>query len=108
MTDLVRVRLSDRAWFYLVLWFVGLNAVDLGMTLLLVDLGAVELNPVMALVLDTGWAWAAAFKGFITFGVAAGLWFGRRHRIVRRAGAAFVGVFAGLAIYQVVDVWSSV
>ncbi|MCH7586268.1 MAG: hypothetical protein IH941_14110 [Acidobacteria bacterium] len=105
-TSPARVRPSDRAWFYLVLLFIGLNAVDLGMTYRLVDLGAVELNPVMASALGTGWMWAIGLKGSITIGVAAGLWFGRRHRIVRQAGVAFVGVFAVLALYQLVNVWT--
>jgi hypothetical protein len=96
MTAVRGVWLSDRAWFYLVLWFIGLNAFDLAMTLRTVELGAVELNPIMASFLDAGWAAAAAFKGVITLGVAAGLWFGRRHRIVRQAGVGFVGVFAVL------------
>ncbi|MEE9582281.1 MAG: DUF5658 family protein [Acidimicrobiia bacterium] len=105
-TSLTRVRPSDRAWFYLVLMFVGLNAVDLGMTYRLVDLGAVELNPVMASALGAGWMWAIGLKGSITIGVAAGLWLGRRHRIVRQAGVAFVGVFAVLALYQLVNIWT--
>jgi hypothetical protein len=86
--------------------FIGLNAADLGMTYRLVDLGAVELNPVMASALGAGWMWAIGLKGLITIGVAAGLWFGRRHRIVRRAGMAFVGVFAVLALYQLVNIWT--
>ena len=89
------------------LWFIALNVADLGMTMRLVDLGAVELNPAMAAALDAGWPWAATLKGSMTFGVAAGLWFGRRHRIVRRAGAAFVAVLAVLMIYQLVDLSAS-
>ncbi len=86
--------------------FVGLNAVDLGMTYRLVDLGAVELNPAMASALGAGWMWAIGLKGSITIGVAAGLWLGRQHRIVRQAGVAFVGVFAVLALYQLVNIWA--
>ena len=105
-TSLAQVQPSDRVWFYLVLMFIGLNAVDLGMTYHLVDLGAVELNPIMASALGAGWMWAIGLKGSITIGVAAGLWFGRRHRIVRQAGVAFVGVFAVLALYQLVNIWT--
>ena len=107
MTFLTDLRWSDRAWFYLVASFVALSAADLGMTLRLVDLGAVELNPVMASVLDAGWAWATVFKGSITFGVTTGLWFGRRHRIVRQTGAAFVAVLVAVTIYQLVNLWAS-
>ncbi len=105
MTTRAQTPPSDRAWLYLVLVFIGLNAVDLGMTYRLIDLGAVELNPVMAAALGAGWMWAIGLKGSITIGVAAGLWLGRRHRIVRRAGVGFIGVFAVLVLYQLVNTW---
>ncbi len=104
MTTLAQTRPSDRTWLYLILVFIALNAVDLGMTYRLVDLGAVELNPIMAAALSAGWMWAIGLKGSITIGVAAGLWFGRRHRLVRQAGVAFVAVFAVLALYQLVNI----
>ena len=104
MTTLAQTRQSDRTWLYLILVFIALNAFDLGMTYRLVDLGAVELNPIMAAALSAGWMWAIGLKGSITIGVAAGLWFGRRHRLVRQAGVAFVAVFAVLALYQLVNI----
>jgi hypothetical protein len=107
MTGREGVWLSDRAWLYVVLWFIGLNAFDLAMTLRTVDLGAVELNPVMASALAAGLGWAVALKGVVTAGVAAGLWFGRRHRIVRRAGVGFVAAFVALAAYQLLNLWSA-
>ena len=107
MTALMGVRPSDRAWLALVLWFVALNAFDLAMTLRTVELGAVELNPVMASALAAGLGWAAALKGVVTLGVATGLWFGRRHQIVRRAGVGFVGVFVILVVYQLLNLWSA-
>ncbi len=106
MTTIAQTRPSDRAWLYLIMVFIALNAVDLGMTYRLVDLGAVELNPIMASALGAGWMWAIGLKGSITIGVAAGLWFGRRHRLVRQAGVAFVAVFAVLALYQLVNIWA--
>ncbi len=105
MTILTGGRLSDRDWFQVVLWFVALNVLDLGMTLHLVERGAVEMNPLMATLLAAGWEWAAVFKGVVTFGVAAGLWLGRRHLFVRRTGIAFVGLFAVITFYQLVDLW---
>ena len=63
MTILAQARPSDRAWLYLILVFIALNAVDLGMTYRLVDLGAVELNPIMAAALNAGWMWAIGLKG---------------------------------------------
>jgi len=59
----------------------------------------------MALMLDAGWQWAALYKVVLAGLVAAGLWVGRDHRLVRRVGVAFVVLFAAVVVYQVVDVW---
>lgn len=99
------VRLSDAAWALVVLWFVSLNVLDLGLTVHLVDHGAVEMNPIMSALLDVGWEWAALFKALTTTGVAVGLWLGRRHLLVRRTGVAFVVLFAALIAYQMLDIW---
>ncbi len=96
-------RLTDRDWSVLVMWFIALNVLDLGLTLHLVGRGAVEMNPVMAALLDAGWEWATLFKVSVTLGVAAGLWWGRRHLFVRRTGIAFVVLFAVITLYQVID-----
>jgi len=100
-------RMSDGAWSLVVLWFVSLNILDLGLTLHLVNQGAVEMNPIMSALLDAGWAWAALFKMVTTVGVALGLWLGRRHLMVRRTGIAFVLLFVGLIGYQMIDIWAA-
>lgn len=97
------VQLSDRVWTQVVGAFVALSALDLALTVRLTDLGAVELNPLMAAFLEAGWLWAAAFKATITLGVAAGLWFGRHHRVVRQTAIAFVAVFTLLVSYEVAN-----
>lgn len=98
-------RPSDVDWAQVVMWFVALNLLDLGLTLHLIARGAREMNPIMAGLLDAGWQYAAAFKGVVTAGVAAGLWMGREHRLVRVAGLAFLAVFALLLAYQLIDLW---
>lgn len=100
-------RMSDGAWALVVLWFVSLNVLDLGLTLHLIDKGAVEMNPIMAALLDAGWTRAALFKTAMTVGVALGLWLGRRHLLVRRTGIAFVVLFIGLIGYQMIDLWAA-
>lgn len=101
-------RLSDAGWALVVLWFVSLNILDLGLTLHLINQGAVEMNPIMAALLEARWEWAALFKVLTTTTVATGLWLGRRHLMVRRTGIAFVVFFVALIAYQVVDVWMAV
>ena len=100
-------RVSDPGWAVVVMGFIALNALDLGLTLHLIGQGAFEMNPIMATLLGAGWEWAALFKATMTAAVAAGLWLGRRHLLVRRTGVAFVGLFAALTAYQVVNVWAA-
>ena len=107
LTTLAHRRISDPDWAVVVMWFIALNVLDLGLTLHLIGQGAVEMNPIMATLLDAGWEWAAVFKAGTTAGVAAGLWLGRRHLLVRRTGVAFVVLFATLTVYQVVNVWAA-
>lgn len=95
------MRLADRQWILVVAAFVALNTADLGLTFLVVARGGAELNPVMAHLLDAGWESAAAFKAVVTLGVAAGLWFGRTHLLVRHTAVAFLVLFAVVTIYQV-------
>ncbi|HSM01619.1 MAG TPA: DUF5658 family protein [Acidimicrobiia bacterium] len=107
MTTIDGSRITSHTWAVVVLWFAALNVLDLGLTLHLINQGAVEMNPIMSALLDTGFEWAAGFKVFTTAGVAAGLWLGRRHLMVRRTGIAFVAFFAVLITYQVFDVWAA-
>ena len=77
MTTLAQARPSDRAWLYLILVFIALNAVDLGLTYRLVDLGAVELNPIMAAALsapDQATALTAWEDARVRFGRAVLQW----------------------------------
>lgn len=97
-------RLDDTGWAQVILWFAALNVLDLGLTLHLIARGATEMNPIMATLLDAGWQWAALYKLSLTLLVATGLWVGRAHRLVRRAGVAFVVLFVAIIAYQVLDV----
>ena len=105
LTTLPDARIFDRDWAQVVTWFVALNVFDLGLTLHLIGRGAVEMNPIMASLLEAGWEWAAVFKLTTTLGVAAGLWLGRRRLLVRRTGIAFLVLFTVIIAYQIVDVW---
>jgi hypothetical protein len=99
------LRLDDVDWLVVVAWFVALNVLDLGLTLHLIEGGAVEMNPIMRSLLDAGWLWAVGFKAVLTVGVAAGLWLGRRHQLVRRVGVAFVTLFVAIIAYELIDIW---
>ena len=107
LTAIAGSRITSHTWALVVLWFVSLNVLDLGLTLHLVNQGAVEMNPIMSTLLEVGWRWAGLFKILTTAAVATGLWLGRRHLLVRRTGIAFVAFFALLITYQVFDVWAA-
>lgn len=99
------LRADERAWAGLIGCFVALNVLDLALTAHLISRGAVELNPIMAMLLDSGWQAAAGLKASVTLGVAVGLWWGRDHRLVRRTGVGFVVLFAAITAYQTLGVW---
>ncbi len=81
---------------------VLLNAVDLILTMRALDLGATELNPVMAGLLGFDPVVAAAFKMTLVGTVAIGLWVLRRYRRVLEASLLLVGTFAVLTGYHLV------
>jgi hypothetical protein len=81
--------------------FAVLNAADVVVTLRALDLGATELNPVMASLVEAGPVQAAVLKAVVTAAVIAGIWLLRRYqRILELALLLAVGM-AVLLAYQV-------
>jgi hypothetical protein len=93
----------DQRWAICVAAFVALSIADMALTARLMGMGASELNPVMAAMVDTGWWWAIAFKAAVTSSVAVGLWLARDHRIVRATGLGFVALLGAIVAYQVLN-----
>ncbi len=77
-----------------------LNIADLALTLRALELGATELNPIMAALLDVDPLLAALFKATIVIGVVAIMWAMRRYRQVLEASLLLLGGFASLVLYS--------
>ena len=102
------LRLSDRSALLVeLLVLVNLfSAIDLLITLELLRLGAVELNPIMARLLESGLGTAAAAKlGVVLLGTL-GLWLLRRHRAAPTTAVALVAVYGSLVTFELVGlIW---
>ncbi len=77
-----------------------LNIADLVVTLRSVELGAVELNPIMAALIDTDPLLASLFKVTIGLGVVAAMWAMRRYRRVLEASLLLLGGFTVVVGYS--------
>ena len=84
-----------------------LNVADLVLTLRALDLGAVEVNPIMAALIGADPALAAVFKVTIGFGVVAAMWAMRSYRRVLEASLVLLGGFTVLVAYSLAMLLSS-
>lgn len=81
---------------------VLLNAADLWLTVRALDRGAIEVNPVMRVMLETRPLTAAVFKLSVGFGVAAVLWRLRRYRRILEVSLVLLAGFVVLTGYHLV------
>ena len=77
-----------------------LNIADLVLTLRVLELGAVEVNPIMAALIETDPLIASIFKVTIGLVVVAALWAMRRYRRVLEASLVLLGGFLALNVYS--------
>ena len=82
---------------------VALGAADFLLTLRLIDLGATEVNPVMARLLDGGPVAAAVFKGVVTLAVVGFVWTLRQYRRVLELSLAVLAVMSAVVLYEVIS-----
>lgn len=80
---------------------LALGAADFVLTLWLIGMGATEINPVMARLLDSGPVSAAVFKGLVTLAVAGGIWALRRYRRVLELSLAVLVVMTAVVLYEI-------
>jgi hypothetical protein len=78
-----------------------LGAADLTLTGRLLELGATEVNPVMAALFEKGTAPAVLFKGPVTAAVLAGIWALQRYRRVLELSLVVAAALTLLVAYQV-------
>ena len=81
----------------------ALNVADLLLTVRALDLGAAELNPIMAALFDSNLALAATFKLAMGAAVVAAIWLLRRYRLILEASLFILAGFALLTTYSAVS-----
>jgi hypothetical protein len=79
-----------------------LSAVDLFITFNVLRLGAIELNPVMAYLLNLGPLPATLGKVGIMVAATGGLWLLRRHRAALTTALVMVAVYGSLVTFEMV------
>jgi hypothetical protein len=79
-----------------------LSAVDLIITLTVLRMGAVELNPLMAWLIDLGTAQAALFKVGVVLLATFGLWLMRRHRAALSTALLLFAIYGSLVTFEII------
>lgn len=80
------------------------SALDLALTLLALEMGAVELNPLMDHLLGIGVAPAAAVKVGIVLLATTGLWLLRRYRVALMTAVLIFAIYASLIVFELVGI----
>ena len=97
---LAAYRRNPRVLALVLIIVATLNVADLVLTLRAVDLGAVEVNPIMAALIDADRALAAVFKVSIGLAVVAVIWAMRRYRRILEMSLVLFGGFMLLFVYS--------
>jgi hypothetical protein len=79
-----------------------LSAVDLFITLNVVNLGAIELNPIMAYLLNLGPLPATLAKVGLMVAATGGLWLLRRHRAALTTALIVLVAYGSLVTFEMV------
>ncbi len=79
-----------------------LSVIDLLITLSVLRMGAVELNPLMAWLIDLGTAPAAAAKIGVVLVATLGLWLLRRHRAALTTAVLLFAAYGSLVTFEVI------
>ena len=80
--------------------FVLLNLTDLLLTVRALSLGAVEGNPIMALLFEFDPTLAAVFKVVVGAGIALAVWSARRYRRILETSLVMVAVMTAVLLYH--------
>jgi hypothetical protein len=79
-----------------------LSVLDLLLTLSVLRLGAIELNPVMAWLIELGTAPAAAGKIGLMLAATLGLWLLRRYRVALTTTLVLLAVYCSLVAFELI------
>jgi hypothetical protein len=79
-----------------------LSVLDLLLTLSVLRMGAVELNPVMAWLIEHGTAPAATGKTGLVLAATLGLWMLRRHRVALSTTLILLAIYLSLVAFELI------
>lgn len=99
---LVSLRDDPRRLRRLLAWINLLNAADFLLTLVALESGGREANPLLRPLFMVGPIWAAVFKLVIVLAATLIIWESRRYRIALLAGLCMLVVFAVLMPYHLI------
>ncbi len=80
-----------------------LNMLDLRFTLLALDRGAVEVNPVMTFFFNIDSLSAVLFKITLVLAISLAVWWGRRYRRILEFAVLSTAVYAALIGYHILS-----
>lgn len=98
---LVRLREDARLLAVLLGLINILNLADLSLTLVALERGGQEANPVLAPLFSFSPYAAAAFKAAMVLAVSLVVWDGRRYRRLLETGLVVMGIFMLVVAYQI-------
>jgi hypothetical protein len=79
-----------------------LSVLDLLLTLSVLRMGAIELNPVMAWLIELGAAPAAAGKIGLVVAATLGLWLLRRYRVALTTTLILLAIYSSLVAFELI------
>lgn len=79
-----------------------LNMLDLRFTLLALDRGAVEVNPVMTFFFNIDSLSAGLFKIALVLAISLAVWWGRKYRRILEFAVLSTAIYAALIGYHIV------
>lgn len=96
----LRLRHQPVLFLELLIMINLLSVLDLVITLTVLEMGAVELNPLMAYLIDAGPVHAAAVKIGVVALATLGLWLLRRYRAALTTAVVLFAAYASLVVFE--------
>jgi hypothetical protein len=96
----LRLRDDPVVFIELLLLINLLSALDLVITLLVLEMGAIELNPLMAYLIDPGTVHAAVVKIGVVGSATLGLWLLRRYRAALTTAVLLFMAYGALVLFE--------
>ncbi|NLE22791.1 MAG: hypothetical protein GX624_08445 [Actinobacteria bacterium] len=101
-TPALRLRDQPVLFLELLIMINLLSVLDLLITLIVLEMGAAELNPLMAYLIDAGPVQAAGVKIGVVALATLGLWLLRRYRAALTTAVILFAAYASLVIFELV------